>query len=228
MARRRNSPPFRRPRPPRSGSKRWLPELWPLPQFEATQAGNTLRVFERGDDRLSNRGFGTLTRTDPVFLGLQRTRLLDPLLYFLGTNDQPGDYRSSRVHRLPRGLRERSRSPRTPAPTPQHGHLGYSATADPTIPKNEEGHPIQHRLTRPSPPASAWSATCIPGTSYASQYFGYTWWDNETDGERMYPAKSKNPEAEQTPPCRCCAIPKLPSLEGNWSDPEFLRNVARA
>ena len=71
-----------------------LPELWPLPQFEATQPGNTLRVFERGDDRLSNRGFGTLTRTDPVFQGLQRTRLLDPLLYFLGTNDQPGDYRS--------------------------------------------------------------------------------------------------------------------------------------
>jgi hypothetical protein len=44
-----------------------LPELWPLPQFEATLPGNTLRVFERGDDRLSNRGFGTLTRTDPVF-----------------------------------------------------------------------------------------------------------------------------------------------------------------
>ena len=37
-----------------------LPELWPLPQFEATQPGNTLRVFERGDDRLSNRGFGTV------------------------------------------------------------------------------------------------------------------------------------------------------------------------
>jgi len=33
-------------------------------------------------------GFGTLTRTDPVFQGLQRTRLADPLLSFLGTNDQ--------------------------------------------------------------------------------------------------------------------------------------------
>src|SRR5713226_2474982 len=49
--------------------------LEPLPQFEVTQPGNTLRVFERGEERLSNRGFGTLTRTDPVFQGLQKTRL---------------------------------------------------------------------------------------------------------------------------------------------------------
>jgi hypothetical protein len=28
--------------------------------------------------KLSNRGYGTLVRTDPVFLGLQKTRLLDP------------------------------------------------------------------------------------------------------------------------------------------------------
>src|SRR5207244_1151989 len=45
--------------------------------------------------RLSSRGFGTLERTDPVFLGIQKTRLFDPTLWFLGTNDQPGDYRSS-------------------------------------------------------------------------------------------------------------------------------------
>ena len=77
--------------------------------------GNVLRTFERGGRKaaeiglrnpeeppgkptqnlLSPRGFGTLLRTDPVFLGLQKTRLLDPCLSFLGTNDQPGDYRSS-------------------------------------------------------------------------------------------------------------------------------------
>ena len=45
--------------------------------------------------RLSERGLGTLNRTDPVFLGLQKTRLHDPLLGFLGSNDHPGDYRSS-------------------------------------------------------------------------------------------------------------------------------------
>src|SRR5437764_14090264 len=47
------------------------------------------------DKGLSARGLGTAQRTDPVFLGLQKTRLLDPTLNFLGTNDHPGDYRSS-------------------------------------------------------------------------------------------------------------------------------------
>ena len=26
-----------------------------------------------------------------------------------------------------------------------------------------------------------------PGTNMVTTYFGYTWWDNETDGEQMYP-----------------------------------------
>ena len=75
-------------------------------QWGVSQPGNVLRVFERGglripeigipdpeeepgrpDKNLSIRGFGTGTRTDPVLLGLQKTRLLDPLLYLPGTND---------------------------------------------------------------------------------------------------------------------------------------------
>ena len=91
-----------------------LAYLDPLPRFEISQPGNILRIFERGGrfrpetgipeteedpgrprTRLSNRGLGTANRTDPVFLGLQKTRLLDPTLNFLGTNDHAGDYRSS-------------------------------------------------------------------------------------------------------------------------------------
>ena len=91
-----------------------LPFIDPLPRWEISQPGNVLRVFERGGKRrlevglpdrdeepgkpdkgLSPRGFGTAQRTDPVYLGLQKTRLLDPTLNFLGTNDHPGDYRSS-------------------------------------------------------------------------------------------------------------------------------------
>src|SRR5262249_53739392 len=49
-----------------------LPYLDPQPRFEISQPGNVLRVFERGDDRLSTRGYGTKVRTDPVFQGLQR------------------------------------------------------------------------------------------------------------------------------------------------------------
>jgi hypothetical protein len=63
-----------------------LPELSPLNRWETSQPGNVLRVFERGgekkaelgnptraeqpgkpDDKLSDRGFGTELRTDPVF-----------------------------------------------------------------------------------------------------------------------------------------------------------------
>src|SRR6266852_7072785 len=91
-----------------------LPELDPLYRWETSQPGNVLRVFERGgrkkaeignpnreeepgkpDDKLGERGFGTELRTDPVFLGLQKTRLLDPILSLPGTNDHPGDYRGS-------------------------------------------------------------------------------------------------------------------------------------
>jgi hypothetical protein len=203
--------------------KSMLPELWPLPQFEATQPGNTLRVFERGDDRLSNRGFGTLTRTDPVYQGLQRTRLLDPLLYFLGTNDQPGDYRSSGCTAC-HVVYANDRDPAHSGPYAKYGHLGFSATADPTIPKNEEGHPIQHRLARAIPSSQCVVCHMHPGTSYASQYYGYMWWDNETDGGRMYPPKSKEwkPEAAAVSLAR---NPEAASLKGNWSDPQFLRNV---
>jgi hypothetical protein len=211
------------PTPAEIKSKGWLPELWPLPQFEASEPGNTLRVFERGDDRLSNRGFGTLTRTDPVFQGLQRTRLLDPLLYFLGTNDQPGDYRSSgctACHVVYANDRDPAHSGRYAT----RGHLGYSFTADPTIRKNEEGHPIQHRLTRSIPSSQCVVCHMHPGTSFASQYYGYMWWDNETDGDRMYPAKTKiwKPADAATSLLR---NPESASLKGNWSDPAFLRNV---
>jgi hypothetical protein len=203
--------------------KSWLPELWPLPQFEATQPGNTLRVFERGDERLSNRGFGTLTRTDPVFQGLQRTRLLDPLLYFLGTNDQPGDYRSSGCTAC-HVVYANDRDPAHSGPYAPRGHLGFSFTSDPTIPKNEEGHPIQHRLTRTIPSSQCVVCHIHPGTSYASQYYGYMWWDNETDGDGMYPAKSK-PWKSTDMADALSRNPEAASLKGNWSDPAFLRNV---
>ncbi|MGE0711147.1 MAG: hypothetical protein AB7N76_29365 [Planctomycetota bacterium] len=98
-----------------------LERLDPLPRFEIGQPSNILRIFERGQkrplliglptpgspgagldeepgrpqNRLSQRGLGTLNRTDPVWLNLQRTRLMDPTLNMMGTNDQPGDFRAS-------------------------------------------------------------------------------------------------------------------------------------
>jgi hypothetical protein len=203
--------------------KGWIPFISPLPQYEATQPGNTLRVFERGDDRLSNRGFGTLTRTDPVFQGLQRTRLLDPLLYFLGTNDQPGDYRSSGCTGC-HVVYANDRDPLHSGPYADRGHLGYSYSNDPAIKKNQEGHPIQHRLTKAVPSSQCVVCHIHPGTSYAFQYYGTMWWDNETDGDKMYPAKTKQWKAEDAA-VALLRNPEASSLKGNWSNPDFLRNV---
>src|SRR5437899_713137 len=105
---------FPKPTSEETRAKGVIPELDPLLRWETSQPGNVLRVFERGghkkaeianphreedpgkpDDKLSDRGFGTGLRTDPVFLGLQKTRLLDPILSLPGTNDHPGDYRGS-------------------------------------------------------------------------------------------------------------------------------------
>src|SRR5688572_13228532 len=149
--------------------KGFLSLLDPIPRWEISQPGNVLRVFERGGKRrlevglpdkeeepgkpdkgLSPRGFGTANRTDPVFLGLQKTRLLDPTLNHLGTNDHPGDYRSSgcsACHVIYANDREPSHS----AFYQQAGNLGRSQTADTSIPKNESGHPIKHQFTSQIP-----------------------------------------------------------------------------
>src|SRR4030095_104192 len=131
--------------------------LDPIPRWEISQPGNVLRVFERGGKRrlevglpdkdedpgkpdkgLSARGFGTLQRTDPVFLGLQKTRLLDPTLNFLGTNDHPGDYRSSGCTAC-HVIYANDRDPSHSATYQQAGKLGWAQTADKRAAKNECG-----------------------------------------------------------------------------------------
>ena len=128
-----------------------LAVLDPLPRFEMSQPGNILRIFERGGRfdieigiperieepgrpraRLSTRGLGTLNRTDPVFVGLQRTRLLDPTLNFLGTNDHPGDYRSSGCTAC-HVIYANDRSPVHSGPFAKYGNRGTSHNPDPTI-----------------------------------------------------------------------------------------------
>src|SRR5207248_2311127 len=125
--------------------------------------------------KLSTRGFGTQLRTDPVFLGLQKTRLLDPTLNFLGTNDHPGDYRSSGCTSC-HVLYANDRDPSHSGPIAAAGHTGLSKTADPTIPKDEPGHPIQHRLTNAIPSSQCMVCHIHPGTNVVNAYYGTTWW----------------------------------------------------
>ena len=220
-------------------SKGVLPQLEPLLRWETSQPGNTLRVFERGggarsetgnpdrdsdpgrpDDKLSDRGFGTLLRTDPVFLGLQKTRLMDPILSMPGTNDHPGDYRSSGCTAC-HVIYANDRDPVHSGPYAKFGNMGTSAESDPTIPKGQPGHPIRHEFTRSIPTSQCIVCHIHPGTNMVASYLGFTWWDNETDGQLMYPAKQHDPTDEERFKS-WQANPEGAAARGKWSDLDFL------
>ena len=219
-----------------------LPELTPLERWEISQPGNVLRVFERGgekkgeignpdreeesgrpDDKLGERGFGTLLRTDPVFLGLQKTRLLDPLLSLPGTNDEPGDYRGSGCTAC-HVVYANDRSPAHSGPYARFGHMGESDSSDPTISKNESGHPIRHSFTRAIPSSQCMICHVHPGANMETTYFGYTWWDNESDGEAMYPRDQHNPTNEERYEL-ALRNPEGAAARGLWSNLNFLEKL---
>jgi hypothetical protein len=236
---------FPKPTTEETRAKGILPELDPLLRWETSQPGNVLRVFERGgrkkaeignptreedpgkpDDKLSDRGFGTELRTDPVFLGLQKTRLLDPILSLPGTDDHPGDYRASGCTAC-HVIYANDRDPWHSGAYAGFGHSGFSASSDPTIPKNEPGHPIKHSFTRSIPSSQCMICHIHPGTNMVTTYFGLTWWDNEIDGEKMYPNEQRNPTEEQ----RYQSFVRNPegaAVRGLWGDEKFLENIGSA
>jgi len=233
------SPP---PTPEETRLKGVLPYLEPIERWEISQPGNVLRIFERGgekkpevgipslveepgrpDVKLGERGFGTLLRTDPVFLGLQKTRLYDPLLSFPGTNDQPGDYRNSGCTAC-HVIYANDNSPEHSGPYASFGHSGFTATTDPTIPKNESGHPIRHQFTRSIPSSQCMVCHVHPGTNMETTYFGYTWWDNEIDGEQMYPSKQHNPTPKEQLQVQA-RNPERSAQRGLWADVNFLTKI---
>jgi hypothetical protein len=239
------------PTPEEMDRKGVIPFLDPLPRFEISQPANILRIFERGGrfkaevgiperleepgrprERLSTRGLGTENRTDPVMIGLQKTRLLDPTLNFLGTNDHPGDYRSSGCSAC-HVVYANDRSPIASGPFAKYGNSGFAAAEtddwvkhiDPTIPKCEPGHPIQHAFTNRMPTSQCIVCHMHPGTNVLNSYLGYMWWDNETDGQCMYPKEQKNPTAEELMQASM-SNPEEAAARGLWGDPEFLKNVS--
>ncbi|HMG34381.1 MAG TPA: hypothetical protein VKM94_10620, partial [Blastocatellia bacterium] len=228
-----------------------LPFLDPFPRWEISQMGNILRTFERGGRKavevglpnpeespgkptqnlLSPRGLGTLLRTDPVFLGLQKTRLLDPMLSFLGTNDQPGDYRSSgctACHVVYANDRDSFHS----GPYARYGHDGATETEDLALrearDKKEPGHPIKHQFTRAIPSSQCVVCHMHPGTLVLMSYYGTTWWDLETDGEKLYPALGDKNYKPPTPAEEQAILSRNPeesALRGKWRSVDFLRTL---
>jgi hypothetical protein len=219
--------------------------LDPLPRWEISQPGNILRVFERGgkrrletalpdkdeepgkpDQGLSARGLGTAQRTDPIYLGLQKTRLLDPTLNFIGTNDHPGDYRSSGCTAC-HVIYANDRGARHSAFYSAAGNLGMSQSADVSIPKNESGHPIRHQLTTRIPTSQCMICHMHPGENMVASYLGLTWWDNESDGDKLYPAQQHNPTPAEEQE-KLNRNPEAASLRGLWSEAAFLNKTGSA
>ena len=221
-----------------------LPFLQPLFRWELSQPGNVLRVFERGGrrplepgnpdpeeepgrpkNRLSNRGLGTLNRTDPVFIGLQKTRLLDPTLNMIGTSDHPGDYRASgctACHVIYANDSSKVHS----GPYAEAGNQGVSMSSDPMIPKGRSGHPLKHRFTRAIPTSQCMVCHMHPGTNMVASYQGLTWWDNETDGAKMYPAEGARRTAGERAAIQA-RNPEGSALRGLWSDLAFLQRTGK-
>jgi hypothetical protein len=230
------------PTPDEIVKKGVLPFLDPLPRFEVQQPGNILRVFERGQEkpieigipnleeppgrplnRLSQRGLGTLNRIDPVWLNLQKTRLFDPALSLLGPNTVPGDFRSSGCSGC-HVIYANDRNPVHSGDYAKFGNLGRTQTVDPTIPKNESGHPVRHTFTNSIPSSQCVVCHHHPGTTVTNSYLGNIWWDNESDGHHMYPEKERKLTREEIDHIQRLN-PEGAALRGKWSDPTFLANV---
>jgi hypothetical protein len=220
--------------------------LWPLPRFEIGQPLSTsfLRVFERGggpkselgnpnredipgqpDETFSNRGYGTQASVDPVILGALKIRLNDPVMSFMGTNNAAGDYRQSGCAAC-HVLYANDREPYNSGPIAKYGNRGQSIGADPTIPKSESGHPLEHKFTNAIPSSQCITCHVHNGNGFTNSFLGYMWWDEETDGEHFYPKQQHDPTpAELDRSDRF--NPEQAAARGLWSDPNFLFEVSK-
>ena len=144
-----------------------LPILYPLPTWTTVPPGDVFRVFEDGgrtinpqfpeiglpnptgqiqrleepgrpDLKQSNRGPATGLRVAIPVLNIHKTRLNDPFLWQMGTNDQPGDYRSSGCASC-HVIYANDREPRHSMNFARCGRDGQTVTRDPTIKGLREG-----------------------------------------------------------------------------------------
>jgi hypothetical protein len=229
-----------------------LPQLLPLPAWETVKPGDIFRVFESGgrnilplfpetgipnslgqiqrleepgrpDIKQSNRGPGTGQRISVPLINIAKTRLNDPLSWFIGTNDQPGDYRHSGCASC-HVVYANDRDPAHSGPYAQYGHDGTSITMDPTINHAESGHPLQHKFTRAVPTSQCMICHMHQPNMFMNTFLGYTMWDYEADAPSMWPEQQQYPSAER----RREVLERNPegaAPRGKWADLEFLKQV---
>ncbi|MFZ9395512.1 MAG: hypothetical protein ACO25F_05550 [Erythrobacter sp.] len=257
-----------------------LAELYPLPTWHVIPPADVFRVFERGgrtintqfpeiglpnptgsiqrleepgrpDLKQSNRGPATGLRVAIPALNIHKTRLNDPFTWFMGTNDQPGDYRHSGCASC-HVIYANDREPRHSLVYAQHGRDGQTVTVDPTIAgklehghgalkqrsdseehgalkqrsesAKESGHPLQHVFTRAIPTAQCMNCHMHQPNIFLNSYLGYTMWDYEADAPFMWPEKQKYPTADEVRAV-LDRNPEGAAPRGKWADLDFLRNV---
>ena len=230
-----------------------LPILYPLPAWEVVPTGDIFRVFERGgrnilntfpeiglpdslgqlqrleepgrpDIRQSNRGPGTGLRISIPILNITKTRLNDPLLWYLGTNDQPGDYRASGCAAC-HVVYANDRDQRHSGPYSRFGHEGMAQTIDPTIPLDEEGHPLKHAFTNAIPTSQCMPCHMHQPNVFLNSFLGYTMWDYELDAPAMWPKEQKYPSIEEMHEI-LERNPEEAAIRGKWGDVEFVKQVS--
>ena len=63
-----------------------------------------------------------------------------------------------------------------------------------------------------------------PGTNMVATYYGMTWWDNEMDGEHMWPREQRNPSAKEQYEVQT-RNPERAAIRGLWSNVSFLEKL---
>lgn len=224
-----------------------LAALYPLPRWNVIPPGDIFRVFERGgrninsqfpeiglpnptgqiqrleepgrpDLKQSNRGPATGLRVAIPVLNIHKSRLNDPFTWFMGTNDQPGDYRSSGCTSC-HVVYANDREPRHSLIYAPFGRDGQTITKDPAIAAKlepahseghgdghgsgvkgkdkEKGHPLQHVFTRAIPTAQCMNCHMHQPNVFVNPYLGYTMWDYESDAPKMWPGpENETPRPE--------------------------------
>ena len=231
-----------------------IAQVYPLPRWENLPPADIFRAFERGgrnignqfpetglpnvagaiqkleepgrpDFKQSNRGPGTGARIAVPVLNIHKTRLNDPLMWFMGTNDNPGDYRSSGCSSC-HVVYANDRDPRHAGPYAAFGHDGTTQTADPTIPKGESGHPLKHEFTRAIPTSQCMICHMHQPNMFMNSFLGYTMWDYESDAPSMWPKEQKFPTAAEIRKV-LDRNPEGAAPRGLWADPKFLSEVSK-
>ncbi len=230
-----------------------IPQIYPLPAWEVTPPGDIFRVFERGgrnintqfpeiglpdstgesqrleepgrpDLRQSNRGPGTGLRVSIPVLNITKTRLNDPFTWFMGTNDNPGDYRNSGCASC-HVVYANNRDIEASGPYAKFGNRGTSQSVDPTIPRSETAHPLRHVMTNAIPTAQCMICHMHQPNLFLNTYLGYTMWDYETGAAEMWPKQQKYPTAAEIRAVEE-RNPEGAAPRGNWADPDFSADVS--